>query len=296
MAANRGQALSRDITLASAAYNLGDPEMSRRAHASTPRPEAGHAYEGNTLAWDDCCNAFALGACTVPLVATALRSQAAGREPDAGQLLRAVGLVSGSSALVLGFWRWLDLRMYEQHYTREESREEWELENFEEGEKMEMVELFKHQGMGQDDARRVIDVFAKYPKFFVSLMMREELHMNTPEPSALRRAQGVAAGCAAGALLPVLPLAYVAARSAFAASPSAASSAAGAAALREPEVVGRRLVVAAEGLALGALAAVGAAKAHIRNLPPMSHALEHMVLGATCALLPLALTAALARR
>lgn len=58
----------------------------------------------------------------------------------------------------------------------------WELENFPEGEIQEMVDLYTQKGMSEEDARVVIERMAKYPDFFVNIMMVEELELQVPDP------------------------------------------------------------------------------------------------------------------
>jgi len=64
----------------------------------------------------------------------------------------------------------------EVDYTKEERRrEEWECENYIEGEKKEMVTIYTNKGMTRDDATALIDIMAKYNDIFVDNMMVEEL-------------------------------------------------------------------------------------------------------------------------
>ena len=53
-----------------------------------------------------------------------------------------------------------DVRAAEIRYTREKRRETWELTNFAEGERNEMVELYTTRGMREEDARRVAEAAA----------------------------------------------------------------------------------------------------------------------------------------
>ena len=74
---------------------------------------------------------------------------------------------------------------YARHYYRERQREEWELENYAQGERAEMVGLWCYKGLTKPDAERCIDLLASYKKFFVDLMMTEELRMFAP-PGRMR--------------------------------------------------------------------------------------------------------------
>ena len=63
----------------------------------------------------------------------------------------------------------------------EHKREKWELDNYPEGEKREMVELYMKRGMSKEDAETVIEVMSKYKNFFLDVMMVEELGLMPPD-------------------------------------------------------------------------------------------------------------------
>ena len=58
--------------------------------------------------------------------------------------------------------------------TAERKREEWEFDNYPEGEKKEMVEILKGKGFDHDDATELIDIMAKkeHRDFFIEYMVR----------------------------------------------------------------------------------------------------------------------------
>ena len=63
----------------------------------------------------------------------------------------------------------------------EKQREQWELDNNPQGEIEEMVDLYVQKGMEREDAQVVIEKMAKYPDFFVNVMMAEELELQVPD-------------------------------------------------------------------------------------------------------------------
>lgn len=70
----------------------------------------------------------------------------------------------------------------ELEYTRaEHKREKWELDNYPEGEKREMVELYIKRGMTDADAENVVAIMSKYKNFFLDVMMVEELGLMPPD-------------------------------------------------------------------------------------------------------------------
>eukprot|EP00300_Choanocystis_sp_HF-7_P002029 c11595_g1_i1.p1 GENE.c11595_g1_i1~~c11595_g1_i1.p1 ORF type:complete len:168 (-),score=29.57 c11595_g1_i1:31-534(-) len=58
-------------------------------------------------------------------------------------------------------------------------------------EKAEMVDLYKEKGLSEEDATQVINIMSKYPKFFVDVMMVEELGLNPDELKASPWRQGL---------------------------------------------------------------------------------------------------------
>jgi len=64
-----------------------------------------------------------------------------------------------------------------------------------------MVEIYEDKGLPQEQAREVVAYMAKFPKFFVGVMMMEELQM--PPPSKLgcwATALSLALGCCGSGL------------------------------------------------------------------------------------------------
>ena len=55
-----------------------------------------------------------------------------------------------------------------------------EFDNHPEGEVEEMVDLYVSKGMNREDAEVVIRRMAKYPEFFIDIMMVEELELQVP--------------------------------------------------------------------------------------------------------------------
>eukprot|EP01087_Luapelamoeba_hula_P015624 TRINITY_DN4696_c0_g1_i1.p1 TRINITY_DN4696_c0_g1~~TRINITY_DN4696_c0_g1_i1.p1 ORF type:complete len:294 (+),score=66.55 TRINITY_DN4696_c0_g1_i1:386-1267(+) len=65
-------------------------------------------------------------------------------------------------------------------FAHEWKREEWECDNYLEGEQHEMVQLYMSKGMSQQDAETVIGLLSKNKKMFVDIMMVEELCLMPP--------------------------------------------------------------------------------------------------------------------
>merc|ERR1711991_726114 len=65
----------------------------------------------------------------------------------------------------------------------ERARETWEMENFPEGEREEMVELYAAKGYSTEQAKEVVKILSCNKRAFVDVMMVEELHI-LPSPSS----------------------------------------------------------------------------------------------------------------
>lgn len=78
----------------------------------------------------------------------------------------------------MGFGEYVSGRAELDHARAERDREEWEVENCIEGEKKEMLELYKERGFDDADASKLVDLISKNHKFFVDIMMAEELDIH----------------------------------------------------------------------------------------------------------------------
>ena len=79
----------------------------------------------------------------------------------------------------------------------ERRRENWEMENYPEGEIREMIDIFISKGMSPPDAETVITTMAKYQDFFVDMMMTEELGLQVPDDDHIQESfrEGVVMFC-----------------------------------------------------------------------------------------------------
>lgn len=103
-----------------------------------------------------------------------------------GNLSPQVVLILGFSniladALSMGVGEFLSSKATNEWILSERSREEWELENYPEGEIREMIDIYVSKGMSVEDATKVIGIMAGYKDFFVDLMMLQELELQVPD-------------------------------------------------------------------------------------------------------------------
>lgn len=117
------------------------------------------------------------------------------------------------SACSLGYIVWCAYATERTFMNRERLREEWELENFPDGEKREMIELYVARGIDRDDAVVVVDIFAKRPSVLVDVMMVEELGFSrvpipTPAQVILKGVLPVTVSAIVCIVSPLLPIIF----------------------------------------------------------------------------------------
>ena len=81
----------------------------------------------------------------------------------------------------MGVGEFLSSKANNEWILSEKKREEWELENYREGEIQEMIDIYVKKGLSPEDAKVVIETMAKYESFFVDVMMQQELELQVPE-------------------------------------------------------------------------------------------------------------------
>lgn len=158
------------------AFEGADARASRAYHESKNGGESteAHQTEGGLL------KPIIFGGLDGILTSFAIVAGAAG-----GNLSPNVVLVLGFSnifadALSMGVGEFLSSKANNEWILSERARENWEMENYPEGEIGEMIDIYKERGMTQEDAELVIKTMAKYKDFFVDIMMTQELELQVP--------------------------------------------------------------------------------------------------------------------
>lgn len=98
--------------------------------------------------------------------------------------LIAVGLAKVlSDAFSMGFGEYTSASAELENALLIKRREEWETENYEEGEVKEMAALYVEKGVTKEDALTILTIMAKYKDLFVEHMMVMEHGMMAPDDS-----------------------------------------------------------------------------------------------------------------
>jgi VIT1/CCC1 family predicted Fe2+/Mn2+ transporter len=99
---------------------------------------------------------------------------------------------------------YLSSKAEREYEAAEKKRETWEVENYPDGEKKELVELYEAKGVSRPDAEAMVGILAKHPKAWVDIMMVEELGIVASSESPLGNALATFLSFAVFGFVPLL--------------------------------------------------------------------------------------------
>jgi len=111
-----------------------------------------------------------------------------------------------SIAFTFGYFHYQRIVEQQCLYDNEKRREIWECDNYIEGEQKEMIELYTSRGLSKEDAETVIKILSSNKKFFVDLMMKEELQLIPPSSDPFYGAIATTFSILVTGLIPLLPI------------------------------------------------------------------------------------------
>jgi len=172
--------LSRNLEKAREAFRKGSTEESRRAHEQTAVEE--HKQGGKYI------KSLIYGGLDGIITTFAVVAGVAGAalSPAIVLILGFANLFADGLSMAIGDF--LSTRAENEYNQAERKREEWEVEHYPDGEEKEMAELYRDQGIDEEDARKMAGILRKYPKAWVSVMMVEELGIVESDESPLKNA------------------------------------------------------------------------------------------------------------
>lgn len=88
---------------------------------------------------------------------------------------------------------------------KEKKREEWEIENNPEGEKLEMTEVYKKRGFSEEDAKIMSETISKSKRAWVEIMMVEELGLVDSDESPFKNGIVTFVSFVVFGIIPLLP-------------------------------------------------------------------------------------------
>jgi len=115
-----------------------------------------------------------------------------------------VGMVTGAKAMAVQ--NYLALKTQRELLKSEIAREEWEIENKPEDERMEIVDIYKAKGFSGKELDLIVEKITSDKKVWLDTMLKEELNLNleivgSPIKGALR----MFVSFLIGGMLPILP-------------------------------------------------------------------------------------------
>lgn len=194
--------ISKRLEEARRGYAAGDRELSAKAH--DPKRIAEAAKEQHGGASSQYLGDMVYGGLDGIITTFAVVSGVAGAELGANiiMILGLANLFADGFSMATGAY--LSTKSDQEYYERERRREIWEVENFPEGEKAELYELYVSQGYSEEDARTMTEIKSKDKKLWVDAMMIEELGMLKDEKKPLSSALATLVSFIAAGAVPLL--------------------------------------------------------------------------------------------
>lgn len=117
-------------------------------------------------------------------------------------------IAAGSIAMGLGGY--LAARSDAEHYASEYRREQVEIVEKTDIERLEVTEILTSYGLTAEEAAPVVDALSKRPKQWVDFMMKFELGLEEPDPKrALASGLTIAGAYAVGGFIPLIPYMFI---------------------------------------------------------------------------------------
>jgi vacuolar iron transporter family protein len=178
--------LMRRIDEARKGYATGDEALTARAHA--PDRIARAAREEHGGAAQKYVGDMVYGGLDGIITTFAVVSGVAGAKLG-GNIVLVLGL---ANLLADGFsmatGAYLSSKSDQEYYDRERERERWEVEHYPEGEKAELLEVYRSRGYDSADASALVEIHSRHPERWVETMMFDELGMVKDERKPMRSA------------------------------------------------------------------------------------------------------------
>ncbi|GBF11354.1 VIT1/CCC1 transporter family protein [Tepidibacillus sp. HK-1] len=175
--------LSRNLDKAREAYKSNNKEASKIVHQQRK-----HAPEGHNQEQGQYIKSFIYGGLDGIITTFAVVAGVAGAQLSSGIVLIMgfANLIADGLSMAIGDY--LSTKAENEFKQSERERELWEVENFPEGEKQELIELYVAKGMDESDAKVVTEIISKNKEAWVDIMMVEELGILEENESPVKNA------------------------------------------------------------------------------------------------------------
>lgn len=174
--------LSRNLDKAREAYKNKNPEESIKAHKqkSQEAKERHNQDEGQYI------KSIIYGGLDGIITTFAVVAGVAG-----ASLSSSIVLILGfanlfADGLSMAIGDYLSTKAENEYEQSERERETWEVDNYPEGEKEEMIEIYMEKGISETDANAMVNIISKYKEAWIDIMMVEELGIIEDKESPLK--------------------------------------------------------------------------------------------------------------
>lgn len=174
---------TRNLDKARVAYKKKSVEESIKAHQKHKQ-----APEGHDKGQGQYIKSLVYGGLDGIITTFAVVAGVAGASLSVGivLILGFANLIADGLSMAIGDY--LSTKAENEYQDAEREREIWEVENYPEGEKQEMIELYMDKGISKEDATSLMNIISKYKKAWVDIMMVEELGIVQDDESPLKNA------------------------------------------------------------------------------------------------------------
>ncbi|MBN1317750.1 MAG: VIT1/CCC1 transporter family protein [Anaerolineales bacterium] len=164
--------LTKRIDQARKAFQDRDTKAAKDAHSSQAIIKAAEEHGGASHQY---IGDMVYGGLDGIVTTFAVVSGVAGAELGAGIIIimGLANLLADGFSMATGAY--LSSKSEREYYDRERSREAWEVEHFPDGERLELVEIYKANGYSQQDAESLVEIQSKDKKRWLDAMMVNEL-------------------------------------------------------------------------------------------------------------------------
>lgn len=167
--------ISKRLEEARRAYGRGDKEASGRAHDPEWIARAAQETHGGT--GSKYLGEMVYGGLDGIITTFAVVSGVAGARLDASVIL-ILGLANlFADGFSMATGSFLSTKTEQEVYQRERQRETWEVENFPEGERAELLAIYRTQGYSKEEAQQMVAIKSRDKERWVEAMMVQELRM-----------------------------------------------------------------------------------------------------------------------
>ncbi|PKL05674.1 MAG: hypothetical protein CVV53_08300, partial [Spirochaetae bacterium HGW-Spirochaetae-9] len=193
--------LTRRLDEARDAWKKKDAEAARQAHLPSAKPA--FAEEKHTTGRGKYIKSVIYGGLdgTITTFAAVAGVAGAALSPGIVLIMGLANLVADGLSMSIGDY--LSSKSETEYEAAERAREAWEVENYPEGEKRELREIYIARGMSAQDASDVVEIIAKDKESWVDTMMIEELGIMPNDESPLGNALATFLSFAVFGFLPI---------------------------------------------------------------------------------------------